>query len=62
MLLAPYTPPDADHISATTKLVKDALEESHSMGTVEKIIYDRRTLTHEVLVSRVNFTTFYDMK
>ena len=60
MLLASYTSLDADHIFATTKLVKDALEESLSMRMIEKIIYDRRTLTQEVLVSRVNFTKFYE--
>ena len=60
MLLASYTPPNADHITATIDLVKKMLEDSLSMRTVENIISDRRTLRHEVLVSRVNFIKFYE--
>ena len=55
MLLASYTPPNADHITATIEL-----EDSLSVRTVENIISDRRTLRHEVLVSRVNFIKFYE--
>ena len=61
MLLASYTPPNADHINtATIELVKKTLEDSLSVRTVENIISDRRTLRHEVLVSRVNFIKFYE--
>ena len=55
MLLASYTPPNADHITATIEL-----EDSLSVRTVENIISDRRTLRHEVLVSRVKFIKFYE--
>ena len=55
MLLASYTPPNADHITATNEL-----EDSLSVRTVDNIISERRTLRHEVLVSRVNFIKFYE--
>ena len=60
MLLASDIPPNADHITATIDLVKEVLENGLSVRTVENIISDRRTLRHEVLVSRVNFIKFYE--